>query len=171
MKKVKLTKPQMLARSIHRFFFRLENLKLLGRYKVSSTRTVNIYIDAINYFDDYVWLHNYTFKNLIINYHKWMGGPWPTWPTLLCRPWCVCVSVCVSVCVRVYVCVCACVRACVRVCTCSVCVCVRVCMCMCVCTCVCVRVCVYMCMCVYVYICCSDALIPPFSNWSDTDTF
>ena len=47
--------------------------KLLERW--NSLETCAIDIDAI--------------KNIIINYrtYKWLGGPWPSWPTLLSRPW------------------------------------------------------------------------------------
>ena len=91
-KKVKLTKPWMLARSIPWSIFHLENLKLLGRWNglFGNTCWVNTCYRYWHHllFDNYVWLCNYTFKT-IISYHKWLGGLWPIWFTPLSRqrPW------------------------------------------------------------------------------------
>ena len=76
-----LTKLQMLVRLIPWTIFHVGNLELLGWWNGLSTRAVDIAI--INYLNNYVWLCNYTFKNFIISYYKWLGGPWPT---LLSRP-------------------------------------------------------------------------------------
>ena len=80
-KNAELTKLWMLAKLIH--FYHVGSLKLLERWNSLSANVVNI--DVINYFDDYVWSHTYIFKNFINSYHKFLGGPWPTWPTLLSR--------------------------------------------------------------------------------------
>ena len=45
--------------SIH--FYHVGSLKLLKRWNGFLANVVNI--DVINYFDDYVWLHTYIFKN------------------------------------------------------------------------------------------------------------
>ena len=55
--------------------FLCRKLETTGKIKQIINMAVDI--GSINYFDNYAWLCNYTFKNFIISYQKWLGGPWP----------------------------------------------------------------------------------------------
>ena len=55
-------------------FLHIGNLKLLGRENSLSTHAVHI--SAINYFDDCLWLCNYTFKTLYLaTTNHWLAHP------------------------------------------------------------------------------------------------
>ena len=70
-------------------FFHVGNLKLLGKCNGLLTCAVDIILMPLiilTIMCDYVVALSKKF-NFIINYHKWLGGPWSTWPTLLSWPW------------------------------------------------------------------------------------
>ena len=79
MKKVELIKQQMVERLILWSIYCVGNLKPLGKQKANTFFRSWFHWPSHNK----LWFHNYTFSNITISSHKWLGGPWPTWPTLL----------------------------------------------------------------------------------------
>ena len=78
-KKFEFTKPRILAWSIPWSILLVSTGKMKQFNNTCRRHWCHLTIT-------YDYVITLAIKNFIIKYHKWLGGPWPTWPTLLSRP-------------------------------------------------------------------------------------